>query len=149
MPDKGFSLLEVVIVAAILAIVAAIALPRLSRGSRGASDAALEADLAALQKAIDLFATEHDGRLPSLDSIADQLTQYTDRQGKPQDKKDSLHLYGPYLRAIPPVPVGPRRGNTKIGAKDEDGVGWIYTPESGQIQANLGLVETTAEAIEP
>ncbi len=148
MQDKGFSLMEVIIVAAILAILAAIALPRLSRGSRGASDAALDADLAALQKAIDLFATEHDGQLPSLDSIAKQLTQYTDRQGKPQDKKDSLHFYGPYLRAIPPVPVGPRRGNTKIGSKDEDGVGWIYTPESGQIQANLGITEATAEAVE-
>ena len=148
MQDKGFSLIELVIVAAILAILAAIALPRLSRGSRGASDAALEADLAALQKAIDLFATEHDGQFPGADSIADQLTQYTDRQGKAQDKKDSLHLYGPYLRAIPPVPVGPRRGNTKIGSKEEDDVGWIYTPESGQIRANLGLVEATAETVE-
>ncbi len=149
MQNKGFSLMEVVIVAAILAILAAIALPRLSRGSRGASDAALDADLTALQKAIDLFATEHGGQFPNADSIAGQLTQYTDRQGNPRDKKDSLHFYGPYLRAIPPLPVGPRRGNTKIGSKDEDGIGWIYNPESGQIRANLGLAEATAEAIEP
>lgn len=64
MQEKGFSLMELVIVAAILAVLAAIALPRLSRGSRGASDAALDTDLAALQKAIDLFATEHDGQFP-------------------------------------------------------------------------------------
>jgi prepilin-type N-terminal cleavage/methylation domain-containing protein len=149
MQDKGFSLMEVVIVAAILAILAAIALPRLIRGSRGASDAALEADLAALQKAIDLFATEHDGQFPGADSIADQLTQYTDRQGQAQAKKDALHIYGPYLRAIPPVPVGPRRGNTKIGSKEEDDVGWIYTSASGEIRANVGKVETTAEENSP
>jgi prepilin-type N-terminal cleavage/methylation domain-containing protein len=50
MQDKGFSLIELVIVAVIVAVLAAIALPRLSRGSRGASDAALDTDLAALQK---------------------------------------------------------------------------------------------------
>jgi len=148
MPDKGFSLIELVIVAAILAIVAAIALPRLSRGSRGASDAALEADLTALQKAIDLFATEHDGRFPGGGSIAKQLTQYTDRQGNPQTAKDTLHIYGPYLRAIPPLPVGHRRGNTRIASQDAEDVGWIYTPASGQIEANLGIAEATAEAVE-
>ncbi len=148
MQDKGFSLIELVIVAAILAVLAAIALPRLSRGSRGASDAALDTDLAALQKAIDLFATEHDGQFPSADSIAKQLTQYTDRHGNAQTMKDTLHIYGPYLRAIPPLPVGPRKGNTKIASQDALDVGWLYTPGSGQIQANMGITEATAEAVE-
>lgn len=133
---------------AILAVLAAIALPRLSRGSRGASDAALDADLAALQKAIDLFATEHDGQFPSIDSIAKQLTQYTDRQGRVQATKDATHLYGPYLRAIPPLPVGHRRGNTRIASEDAEDVGWIYTPASGRIEANMGITEATAEAVE-
>ena len=149
MQDEGFSLIELVIVAAILAILAAIALPRLSRGSRGASDAALDTDLAALQKAIDLFATEHDGQFPRADDIAKQLTQYTDRQGNAQATKDTLHIYGPYLRTIPPLPVGHRRGNTRIASQDAEDVGWIYTPASGQIEANTGLAEATAETVEP
>ena len=149
MQDKGFSLVEIVIVAAILTILAAIALPRLSRGSRGASAAALDADLAALQRAIDLFATEHDGQFPNADSIAKQLTQYTDRDGQVQATRDTLHIYGPYLRAIPPLPVGHRKGNTRIATQDAEDVGWIYTPASGQIEANAGLVELTAEAIGP
>ncbi len=148
MQEKGFSLIELVIVAAILAILAAVALPRLSRGSHGASDAALDADLAALQKAIDLFAAEHDGQSPRVDSIAKQLTQYTDRQGNAQATKDTSHIYGPYLRTIPPLPVGHRRGNTRIASQDAEDVGWIYTPASGQIQANTGLVEATAEAVD-
>ena len=149
MQEKGFSLLEVIIVMAILAILAAIALPRLSRGSRGASDAALEEDLVALQKAIDLYATEHDGQFPSADNIAKQLTQYTNRQGQAQATKDTLHIYGPYLHAIPPLPVGHRRGNTRIASQDAEDVGWIYIPASGQIQANTSLAETTAEAVGP
>ena len=149
MRDKAFSLIEIVVVAAILAILAAIALPRLSRGSRGASDAALDTDLAALQEAIDLFATEHDGQFPGADDIAKQLTQYTDRQGQAQATKDASHIYGPYLHAIPPLPVGHRRGNTRIASEDAEDIGWIYTPASGEIQANVGTAETTAETIGP
>jgi len=149
MQDKGFTLVEVVIVVAILAILAAIGLPRLSRGPRGASDAALETDLEALQKAIDVYAAEHDGQFPSLDSIAKQLTQYTDCQGQAQATKDATHIYGPYLRAIPPLPVGHRKGNTRIASEDADDVGWIYTPASGEIKANTGLVEAEATAVGP
>lgn len=148
MQDKGFTLLELIIVVAILAILAAIGLPRLSRGPRGASDAAVETDLEALQKAIDLYAAEHDGQFPSLDDIAKQLTQYTDHRGGVQATKDATHIYGPYLRTIPPLPVGHRQGNTRIAAEDAADVGWIYTPASGKIEANTGLVEETAEAIE-
>ena len=149
MQDKGFTLVEVIIVVAILAIVAAIGLPRLSRGPRGASDAALEADLEALQKAIDVYAAEHDGQFPGLDSIAKQLTQYTDRRGQAQATKDPTHIYGPYLRAIPPLPVGHRKGNTRIASEDANDVGWIYTPASGEIKANTGLVEAEATAVGP
>lgn len=117
--------------------------------ARGANDAALDADLAALEKAIDLFATEHDGQFPSTDSIAKQLTQHTNRQGQAQATKDTLHIYGPYLHAIPPLPVGPRRGNTRIATQDAEDVGWIYNETLGQIQANMGLAEATAEVVGP
>jgi prepilin-type N-terminal cleavage/methylation domain-containing protein len=149
MPDKGFTLMELIIVVAILAVLAAIGLPRLSRGPRGASTAALEADLEALQKAIDLYATEHGGQLPSLDDIAKQLTQYTDRQGRAQATKDATYIYGPYLRTIPPLPVGRRQGNTRIASEEAEDVGWIYTPASGEIEANAGLTEAEATAIGP
>jgi len=149
MQDKGFSLLELVIVVAILAVLAAIALPRLGGGSGRAGDAAVEADLETLQKAIDLFATEHHGLYPSVDNIADQLTQYTDMEGRAGAIKDTTHIYGPYLHAIPPVPVGHRKGGTKIAAGDGAGVGWLYDPASGQITANTGLTEAEATAIEP
>ncbi|RPJ39615.1 MAG: hypothetical protein EHM35_01895 [Planctomycetaceae bacterium] len=89
-----------------------------------------------------------DHQIPGVDRIAKQLTQYTDRQGNPQTMKDTSHIYGPYLRAIPPQPVGPGQGNTRIASQDAEDVGWIYTPASGQIQANLGITEATAKAVE-
>jgi prepilin-type N-terminal cleavage/methylation domain-containing protein len=146
--EGGFSLLELILVMAVLGVLAAIALPHLGRGSSGANDAALEADLEALRKAIDLFAAEHHGRYPSADVVAAQLTEYTDMQGHVRAAKDATHIYGPYLHAIPPLPVGHRKGGTRIALADADGVGWIYTPESGLIRANTDLQEVSATAIE-
>lgn len=132
----AFSLLELVIVVAIIAVLAAIAIPRMSRGSRGAGDAALMANLSVLRNAIDLFVAEHGGSYPSVDKIVNQLTQYTDKAGNAQAAKDTTYIYGPYIRKIPPLPVGAEKGSTGIAAIDDDGVGWIYTGSTGSIKAN-------------
>jgi len=132
----AFSLLELVIVVAIIAVLAAIAIPRMSRGSRGAGDAALMANLSVLRNAIDLFVAEHGGTYPSVDKIVNQLTQYTDKAGNAQAAKDTTYIYGPYIRKIPPLPVGAEKGSTGIAAIDDDGVGWIYTGSTGSIKAN-------------
>jgi prepilin-type N-terminal cleavage/methylation domain-containing protein len=136
----GFSLLELVIVVAIVAILAAIAIPRMSRGSAGAADSALSANLAILRNGIDVYAAEHGGTFPTATDIADQLTQYTDYFGD-AGAKDPNRIYGPYVREIPPLPVGNNKGNTGIAAAPAGGVGWIYTQSSGDISAN-----TTTEA---
>ncbi|MFQ6036851.1 MAG: prepilin-type N-terminal cleavage/methylation domain-containing protein [Sedimentisphaerales bacterium] len=139
--NYAFSLLELVIVVAIIAILAAIAIPRMSRGSRGAGDSALASDLAVLRNAIDIFAAEHSGTFPTATNIVNQLTQYTDINGNAQTVKDPNHIYGPYIRKIPPLPVGNRKGSTGIAAADAAGVGWIYDDATGSIRAN-----TTTEA---
>jgi prepilin-type N-terminal cleavage/methylation domain-containing protein len=130
----AFSLLELVIVVAIIAVLAAIAIPRMSRGSRGAGDAALMANLSVLRNAIDLYVAEHGGSYPSVPNIVNQLTQYTNGAGDAQGTKDTTHIYGPYIRKIPPLPVGARKGDTGIAAIDDDGVGWIY--DGSAIKAN-------------
>jgi len=133
---RGFSLLEVVIVVAIIAILAAIGIPRMSRGSRGAGDSAVSANLAVLRNAIDLYAAEHQGAYPTGSGINNQLVQYSDISGTAQAAKDTTHIYGPYLRSIPPLPVGARKGGTTIDVSDANNVGWIYTASTGAIKAN-------------
>ncbi len=110
----GFSLLEVVIVVAIIAILAAIGIPRMSRGSRGANDAAVSGNLAVLRNAIDLFSAEHSGSYPTVAAIENQLTQYTDIFAAISASKTTTHIYGPYLRSVPPLTVGPRKGENGI-----------------------------------
>lgn len=141
MNRAGFSLLEVVIVVAIIAILAAIGIPRMSRGSKGANDAALSGNLAVLRNAVDLFAAEHGGSFPTAADIENQLTQYTDVSGTVSASKTATHIYGPYMRGIPPLPVGAKKGQTGIAIIDGNDVGWIYTETTGAIQANTTASE--------
>lgn len=146
MSQRGFSLIELVIVVVILGIIGAIAVPRLSRGAEGAKDSALVADLAALRNAIDLYTTEHEGTKPTVAKIADQLTLYTDINGNTSATKTGAYIYGPYIRSIPPLPVGANRGNTGIAAADGVGVGWIYNETAGTIVANASESDAGGKA---
>jgi general secretion pathway protein G len=132
----GFSLVELVMVVMIIAVVGAIAIPRLSRGSEGAAKSALRASLHAMNQALDLYAAEHYGAFPSAGGIADQLTKFTDDAGGTSPTFSGTHQFGPYLRTIPPVPIGPRKGKTVIATSDGPTVGWIYDPVNGVIGAN-------------
>lgn len=137
----GFSLLELVIVIVIMGIVAAVAIPRMSRGSAGAADAALSGNLSVLRNAIDMYAGEHDGTYPAAATIEDQLTLYTDSTGATNATKTSTFAFGPYIRKIPALPVGAKKGKTKIAAADAADVGWIYTVGTGAIQSNTTASE--------
>jgi type II secretory pathway pseudopilin PulG len=128
--------LEVVIVVAIIAILAAIGIPRMSRGSRGANDSALSGDLAVLRNAIDLYAAEHGGAFPTAANIYNQLMQYTNASGQNNATKTTTHIYGPYLRTVPPLPVGAAKGKSAITAAADPNSGWIYTEATGAIRAN-------------
>ena len=139
--NRAFSLLELVIVVAIIAVLAAIGIPRLSRGSRGAADSAVSGNLAVLRSAIDLYAAEHDDTYPTGTNITNQLTLYTDSSGNTNASKDTTYIYGPYMRNIPPLPVGAKKGNTVIATADANDVGWIYTEATGSIKTNTADTE--------
>lgn len=134
--NQGFSLLELVIVVVIIGIIAAIAIPRLSRGSAGAADSALNGNLAVLRNAIDMYGAEHSGTYPTAANIANQLTQFTDANSDAQATSDTTHIYGPYIRRIPKLPVGAKKGKTGIAAATGETVGWIYTAATGEIKSN-------------
>jgi prepilin-type N-terminal cleavage/methylation domain-containing protein len=141
---RGFSLIELVIVVVIIGIIAAIAIPRLSRGASGAADSALSGNLSVLRNAVDLYATEHGGTYPALATFDTQLTQFTDASGGTSATKDATHIYGPYLRKVPTLPVGPSgyKNTTTVvdgstGTPGTSGGAWFYNATTGDIKANL------------
>ena len=145
--NRAFSLIELVIVVVIIGIIAAIAIPRMSRGATGAADGALTADLATLRNAIDLFQAEHTGVFPDLVATPTQLTQYTDDVGGVAAAKDATHIYGPYVRVIPALPVGADKGKTSFIAAYAAGNGWVYDKTTGNVSSNTAPGEKDARGI--
>ena len=141
---RAFSLVELVIVVVIIGVIAAIAVPRISRGARGAGESALRGDLAGLRNSIDLYAAEHAGTFPAVLTFEEQLTTYTNDAGAAVATPDATHIYGPYLRALPPLPVigagalAGAKGDTAVAAAAAVGVGWVYTELTGTLVANTG-----------
>src|SRR3954467_6058466 len=89
--DRGFSLLELVIVITILGVIAAVAIPRMGSAASNSTATAVAASTAEVQHAIDLYSTEHLDRNPAVnpDSSLDptgqgfiaRLIHTTDDQG--------------------------------------------------------------------
>lgn len=144
---RAFSLIELVIVVVIIGIIAAIAIPRMSRGATGAADSALSSNLAVLRSAIDLYQTEHAGTFPLESKFVEQLTTFTDDSGGVSATKDSTYIFGPYLRAVPPLPVGAKKGATGVANADATGIGWIYNETTGEIRANTGASEADVRGV--
>ena len=139
---RGFSLIELVIVVVIIGIIGAIAIPRMSRGAEGAADSARVANLTMLRSARDLFATEHGGAYPTLAQLPNALLQYSNDVApftiQATKNPGAGVIFGPYLRALPAVPVGAQKGQTAITdqAFGTALFGWKYDPATGAINAN-------------
>jgi type II secretory pathway pseudopilin PulG len=149
-------MVELVIVLVIIAIIAAIAVPRLASSATGSSERALAANLNALRRAIDAYAAEHVRAFPAVnedgaggsqnspEAFVSQLTAYSDVHGKTSATKTGEFILGPYLRAIPELPVGGNRGHTEVLIDASNSpplvqataAGWVYNPTTGEIIAN-------------
>ena len=145
---SGFSLIELVIVVVIIAIIGAIAIPKMSRGATGAAESALIQNLSVLRSALDLYQTENGGTYPAAGSASQALLTYNDGMGTAvtySPTKDTSHIYGPYLRSVPSLPVGAAKGSTTIAALAASGVGWVYDATTGKIASNTTGTEVDSK----
>ncbi|MFG0315250.1 MAG: hypothetical protein ACF8LL_13830, partial [Phycisphaerales bacterium] len=83
-------------------------------------------------------------------TIVAQLTQYTDIDGNVNATKTAVFMYGPYLRAMPPLPVGKNKGATTVhgGGNPGDGSeGWWYDKDTGVVVANTKDSEVDSSGV--
>jgi prepilin-type N-terminal cleavage/methylation domain-containing protein len=130
--QKGFTLVELLIVVIILAILAAIVVPQFASTTTDAKNSSLDSTLANMRGAIDLYYQQHaiypglntavaancTGGTPgtgtggtgvtAAQAFLDQLSMYTDASGKACSIGDTtIFKYGPYLKknALPANPI--------------------------------------------
>jgi prepilin-type N-terminal cleavage/methylation domain-containing protein len=162
--QQGLTLVEVLIVVVLMGIIAAVAIPRFSTTTQEALENTLDANLASMRNAIELYAAQHAGRYPGQFKETDgatlvandaeaaaafiaQLTQYSNINGKTSTSKDAANFpYGPYFREGIPKASLPTESNTVTADFDEvndiansltaDGTGWKVAVQTGQIIVN-------------
>lgn len=152
----AFSTIELICALVLLAVLAALAIPKLTRAASYSPDDELRRNLAVLRMAIEMYYDQHGaypgataaggafGRAGSAAAFVNQLTRYTDAQGRVSDQPGGEFRYGPYLRnGIPPCTLvaDPERYRAVILAASGEpangrgagAVGWLYDCQTGHI----------------
>ena len=140
---KAFSLLELVIVIVIIGVIAAIAIPRMGSAADNSTNTAVAADISNVQRAIELYATEHLEQGPATDpdgSTNPNPAVFTQRLLSTTDDSGNLApngIYGPYLRAWPQNLLNKlssvRIGGAAAGANTD---GWRFDPATRAFESD-------------
>jgi general secretion pathway protein G len=160
--QKGFTLVEILIVVIILAILAGVVIPQFSSSSDEAKLSVLQSDLATMRGSAELYYHQHNSTYPgavasgvpgSADAaayFADQLTLYTDVDGNAAAVKTALIKYGPYIKKG--IPVNPFNDLNTVevdivvvdltAAAADGGEGWKFYALTGQLFADDGAHDT-------
>src|SRR6266704_2956885 len=124
--QAGFTLVELLIVVIIIAVLAAIVVPQFSSATLDAQEAALDANLASLRSAIELYRAQHSNKYPGATATSggtgcaapgvkglattgdtnqafyEHMTMASDGNGNTCSISDpAIYRYGPYMRKMP------------------------------------------------
>ena len=148
---QGFTLMELLITAAILLALAGMAIPVFSTTVEEAQQTTASQMLARVRTAIDFYAFQHDEELPGYDlgtgtwstsAFENHLRMASDGLGNTAAVGTAGYPFGPYLtEAFPANPYNDLSsvtlvppGGTFLGP--DDATGWVFFADTGIIRAN-------------
>lgn len=142
--NRGFTLVEILIVVVILGILAAIVIPQFTEASTEAKLSSLCSDLQTTRSQIELYKVQHNDAVPAPEGGGvtwDRMTKYTDIGGVVNATKTAVYCYGPYMQKIPVnqfndssvIEVGTGAATTgTLG----DTYGWFLNTDTGVFSAD-------------
>ncbi len=158
--EKGFTLVELLIVVIILGILAAVAIPQFGSSTDDAKLSTLDSNLAELRNAVELYYHEHDsvypGEYKSTDnasatlaqcatSVPEQLIKYTAENDHTALVAKAAGLKGPYLKNFK-FPENPFSGTNTVVCDDTNDItdatasggaeAWKFYRVTGKLIAN-------------
>ncbi len=164
--NRGFTLIEILIVVMVLGILAMVIVPQITVSTTDAKESTLQTNIVSLRNAIELYYHQHNnvypGFLPvgggttaataaeAIVAFEQQLTRFTEVDGKVAVTKTADAKYGPYLKST--LPTNPFNSlatvtcdiaTTDITAKASAGTfGWKFYVITGILVANDGAHDT-------
>ena len=135
----GFTLVEILIVVVIMAVLAATIIPQFTDSAKDAKANTALFNLHTLRAQIELYKTNHDGKVPT---TLDLLTEKTNRAGT-TNSGDGALVHGPYIHSIPDNPlvdsafadvVTAPAANPPVAAEAD--AGWLYDSATGELWIN-------------
>ena len=143
--DRGFTLIEVLIVVTIVAVLAAIVIPQFSSPVQDAMRSTLQHNLHGMEAQIQLYQLNHFGRYPTIqNNDLPQLARATNASGE-IGSAGADYPFGPYI-ANGELPQNPFDFSNKVtpvanpGKKPTNAVGnlggWQYDETTGAVWPN-------------
>jgi general secretion pathway protein G len=148
--NKGFTLVEILIVVVILGILAAIVIPQFSDASTQSKVSSSLSSLQSLRGQVSLYKIQHNDNAPGIGVFEEAMTLCS--AANATDAADyaartaantGTHPFGPYVQS---VPANPWNGSRDVAAAAAAGNGWIYDDVTGNIFLDVSDV-TNADAL--
>jgi general secretion pathway protein G len=162
--NKGFTLVEILIVVIILGILAAIVIPQFTNASQDARKSSLTSQLQTVRSQVELYKLQHLDKNPTglastgdiLDTVAwAEMTVKTDAD----QTVNVAGAFGPYLQA---GPINSLNNSAKVLVQDTDVVlgaasgatdeGWIFNRKNGKMwatSAKFGFIYNEGNSADP
>ena len=131
--QKGFTLVEVLIVVIVLGILAAIVVPQFTDASTDAKLSAIKQNLQTIRGQIQLYKIQHNDTYPLLATFSNQMTLASKEDGTTAALGTAGFNLGPYLQSIP---NNPYTGTNTVTADPVGDSDWYYNETTGVFRAN-------------